>query len=244
MAVMSRTADELFAFLTAARTAASITELDSQFATLIQKWGFERWTATPIGAFGAGAVRPFEIVFGRPSRAWSAYYRERNYFAQDAAIRALMRSNEAIWWSQFARTARLASNERRLFDEAREFGIGEGLSAPLRIANAVWVCALTGVDAEPRSDVTDAARFAAERYVLRALALREPDYALEADAHVTRAQMDIIRLLARGLNLKQSAQALRLAPSTVYNQIATAKHRMGVKTVNELVRRMTEAGRL
>jgi LuxR family transcriptional regulator, activator of conjugal transfer of Ti plasmids len=245
VSAVSSIATPLFDFLSAARSAASMVELDAQFANLIDDWGFDRWTTTPIGTGGLSNVRPFDIVFGRPSRDWSSRYRERNYFLHDAAVRTLLQSNEALWWTEFSRVARLSGEERRLFDEAREFGIGEGLSTPIRLANhSVWVCALTGPNAKQSLEIQDAARAASERYLLRALTLRDMNNATESDAPVTKAQMEIIRLLARGLNLKESAQALHLAPSTVYNQIATAKYRMGVKTVGELVRRMAEAGRL
>ncbi len=220
-------------------------ELDNTFAKLIQGWGFDRWTAMPIGSPSMSPVRPFEIVFGRPSREWSVRYREQNYSRHDAALRTLMQSNEAIWWTSFSRAARLSSEERRLFDESREFGVGEGLSAPIRMANqSVWVCALTGPHAEPHWEIADAARFASERYLLKALELREPDDLAPPLAPITPAQMEIVRLLARGLNLKQTAHALRLSPSTVYNQIAAAKHRMAVKTVAELLRKITQAGKL
>lgn len=220
-------------------------ELDNTFLKLIQGWGFDRWTAMPICSASLSPVRPFEIVFGRPSREWSVRYREQNYFRHDAALRTLLQSNEAIWWTSFARAARLSIEERRLFDECREFGVGEGLSAPIRIANqSVWVCALTGQNAEPHWEIADAARFASERYLLKALELREPDEVGEPLPAITPAQMEIVRLLARGLNLKQCAHALKLSPSTVYNQIAAAKHRMAVKTVPELLRRITAAGGL
>ena len=242
---MSTVSKDLFAFLGAARAASSMPELDNQFAKLIGTWGFDRWTAMPIAAPSLNAVRPFEIVFGRPSRRWSVRYRERNYARQDAALRMLLQANDAIWWTPFSRSTRLSAGERRLFDEAREFGVGEGLSAPIRLADqTVWVCALTGSHAEPHWEIADAGRFAAERYVRTALALRQPEPAEPAAEAVTPAQMEIVSLLARGHTLKQSAQILGLAPSTVYNQIAAAKQRMMVKTVPELLRKMTTTGRL
>ena len=161
---MSGISDGLFTFLASARTASSMQALDNSFSRLIQTWGFERWTAMPIGSAALSPVRPFEIVFGRPSRDWSVRYREQNYARHDAALRALLQSNEAIWWTSFARSERLSIEERRLFDEARAFGVREGLSAPIRMANqSVWVCALTGEHAEPHWEIADAARFAAER---------------------------------------------------------------------------------
>ena len=242
---MSQPSADLFAFLADARETRSMSELDNAFAKLIQGWGFDRWTTMPIASPSLGPVRPFEIVFGRGSQRWSKHYREKNYYLHDAAIRALQQSNDAIWWTTFGRSARLSSEERRLFDEARAFDVAEGLSAPIRLADhSVWVCALTGRHAKPHAQVTDAARFAAERYLLTALKFRAPEERGRDGALVTPAQMEIVRLLVRGLNLKQAAQALKLSPSTVYNQMADARRRMAVKTVPELLRRMSAAGKL
>lgn len=242
---MSTVSNDLFAFLASARSASSLPDLDNEFAKLIGAWGFDRWTAMPIASPSMNPVRPFEIVFGRPSRRWSVRYREQNYARQDAALRTLMQSNDAIWWSSFARSTRLSAGERRLFDEAREFGVAEGLSAPIRLADqTVWVCALTGPHAEPHWEIADAGRFAAERYVRMALMLRQPEPAEAAIGAVTPAQLEIIGLLARGHTLKQSAQILGLAPSTVYNQIAAAKQRLMVRTVPELLSKITATGRL
>ena len=242
---MSQPSADLFAFLANARETRSMSELDNAFAKLIQDWGFDRWTTMPIASPSLGPVRPFKIVFGRGSDRWRKHYIEKNYYLHDAAIRTLQQSNEAIWWTSFGRTARLSSQERRLFDEARAFGVVEGLSAPIRLADqSVWVCALTGRHAKPHREVTDAARFAAERYLLTALRFRAPEERGRGGALVTPGQMEIVRLLVRGLNLKQSAQALGLSPSTVYNQMADARRRMAVKTVPELLRRMSAAGKL
>ena len=146
----------------------------------------------PIASPSLGPVRPFEIVFGRGSPQWSKHYRDKNYYLQDAAIRTLQNSNDAIWWTSFGRSTRLSPEERRLFDEARAFGVAEGLSAPIRLADhSVWVCALTGRHAKPHEQLTDAARFAAERYLLTALKFRAPDKPGQRAARVTPAQMDI-----------------------------------------------------
>ena len=242
---MSTLSDDLFGFLAAARAAKSLPDLDNSFAKLIGCWGFDRWTTLPIASPARGPVRPFEVVFGRGSRAWSARYREKKYFMHDAALRALHRSNEAIWWTKFARTARLSPDERRLFDEARAFGVGEGLSAPIRLADqSVWACAMTGPDVRPHPEVTDAARFAAEGYLISALGFHDVGIVGAGSPAVTPAQIEIVRMLARGMNLKQSAQALRRSPSTVYNQIADAKSRMAVKTVAELLQRVSAGGML
>lgn len=242
---MARVPVDLFDFLAVARAAPTMGDLDNAFARLIGGWGFDRWTTIPIASGALSPVRPFEVVFGRPSKRWSKHYRKNNYFLRDAAIRALMRSNESIWWNAFSRGAPLTPEERKLFAEAREFGVAEGLSAPLRLANnSVWVCALTGANPDPNWEVGDAARFAGERYLLRALDLRESVLRPARSAPVTSGQLDILRLLADGLSQKEAAQALGLSPRTVYNQIGAARARLGVKSVPELIRKVIKAGAL
>jgi DNA-binding CsgD family transcriptional regulator len=240
---LARVPDDLFAFLAAARAASSMVELDGAFARLIQGWGFDNWTTMPIASGALAPVRPFEVVFGNPSKEWSKRYREKNYFRRDAAIRALMQSNEGIWWNAFGRNGRLAPEERRLFVEARAHGIAEGLSTPLRLANnSVWVSALTGQHSRPNWQIADAARLAAERYLLKALALRADTLPTPRKAALTDAQLGIVRLLAEGLNQKETALRLKISPRTVYNQLYLARQRLGAKTVSELVRRVTRAG--
>lgn len=240
---MARVPDDLFTFLALARVAPSMVELDSAFARLIQSWGFDSWTTMPIASGAMAPVRPFEVIFGRPSKDWSKRYREKNYFRRDAAIRSLLHSNEGIWWNAFGRNNRLAPEERRLFAEARACGIAEGLSIPLRLANnAVWVSALTGQQPRPNWQVADAARLAAERYLVKALALRADTLPAPRMVDLTAGQLEIVRLLAEGLNQKEAAQRLKISPRTVYNQLHLARQRLDVKSVSELVRRATRAG--
>lgn len=240
---MSGVPDELFQFLAAARGAANMATLDEAFAELIGRWGFNRWTAIPIS--GAVSIRPFQTVFGRPSDSWSKHYREKNYFRRDAAIRALLHSADSIWWNAFARAARLSPEERRLFAEAKEHGIAEGLSAPVRLpGGSVWVCALTGPETDPDWQVGDAARYAAERYVVRALQLQRMEGVGVDPSGLTPGQCSIVRLLADGLNAKEVGRALNISPRTVYNQISAAKQRLGVRRVGELIRRVLVSDRL
>jgi len=242
---MGRVPADLFDFLGAARLAPTMVDLDNLFARLIRSWGFERWTTMPIAAGPLSPVKPFDVVFGKGSQRWSRHYRNNGYFSRDAAIGALLRSNEPIWWSAFSRSAQLTPEERRLFAEAREFGVAEGLSTPLRLANhSVWVCALTGKESKPNWQVGDAARLAAVRYLLRALDLREATLDPSHASVLTPGQMNILRLLAEGLSQKAAAEALGISPRTVYNQIAAARLRLGVKTVPELIRKAMRLGAL
>lgn len=229
-------ADRVFRFLEEAREAESQFVLDAAFQKLIADWGFDRWTATPIHSPPRSVFRPFEIVLGKPSKEWSVRYRDNGYFKHDAVINHIAHSSDAVWWSTFPAEKRLSHEEKMLFDEAREFGVGEGLTAPVRLYDgSIWVCALTGTSAEPAPHIADAARFAGERYVVSSLRLRRFAEPNPRAALITAGQAEIIELVSRGATLREAAGTLNLSPSTVYNQVADAKRRAMVKTTSELV---------
>jgi DNA-binding CsgD family transcriptional regulator len=237
-------ADHVFRFLEDARDIESAAALDTCFFRLIESWGFDRWTATPIQSPARSAIRPLEIVLGRPSREWSGRYRENGYFRHDAVINHIAHNSDAVWWSKFSQEMRLSHEEKMLFDEAREHGVGEGLTAPVRLADgSIWACALTGSLATPAPFVADAARFAAERYILTALDLRQRAVPLALGTALTPGQAEIIELLARGLTLRQAAATLNISPRTAYNQVADAKRRAMVKTTTELVHKTSGKAR-
>jgi DNA-binding CsgD family transcriptional regulator len=229
-------ADHVFSFLEDARNMESPAALDASFLRLIESWGFDRWTATPILSPARGAIRPMEVVLGRPSREWSGRYRDKGYFRHDAVVNYITHQSDAVWWSRFSNEMRLSHEEKMLFDEAREHGVGEGLTAPVRLADgSLWVCALTGTLATPAPFIADAARFAAERYIVRAMELRRRGEMLTLGASITRGQAEIVALLARGMTVRQAAETLNIQPRTAYNQVADAKRRAMVKTTTELV---------
>ena len=229
-------ADEVFRFLDEARDIESQFALDAAFFRVISRWGFDRWTVTPVHTPSRSAFRPFEIVFGKPSKEWSARYRQNGYAKHDAVLNYVTHNSDAVWWSLFSRDRRLSHEEKMLFAEARECGVGEGLTAPVRLHDgSIWVCALTGPSAQPAPHIPDAARLIGERYVLSSLELRNSDQPVPRAALITAGQAEIIRLVARGATLREVARTLNLSPSTVYNQVADAKRRATVKTTSELV---------
>jgi DNA-binding CsgD family transcriptional regulator len=237
-------ADDVFRFLEDVRHLDSHADVDAAFSRLIERWGFDRWTATPIMSPARSAIRPLEIVLGRPSREWSGHYREKGYFRHDAVVKHITQNSDAVWWSKFSREMRLSHEEKMLFDEAREHGVGEGLTAPVRLADgSIWACALTGSSAAPAPFIADAARFAAERYILTALGLRQRAMPLLRGTPLTPGQTEIVELLARGLTLRQAAAALNIRPRTAYNQVADAKRRAMVKTTTELVHQASGSAR-
>jgi DNA-binding CsgD family transcriptional regulator len=156
------------------------------------------------------------------------------YWQHDSLIPLLHKVDEGIWWSDHAKRSCLTPIEQEMFDDARYMGIGEGLSIPVRLADGeLWVCQLTTGEIDPRDDIADGAFLAANRYIYRALKLAEAEDTniMQEEDPLTGQQWRIISLLERDMPLRGVAKALNIAPSTVYNHMASAKARLGVHTI-------------
>lgn len=220
----------------------SIAELDAKFQSLVALWGFERWGAVPVIGPRGGAIDPISLALGTPSSEWRAHYSENAYHRHDAVIQALRDCEDPIWWTEFVKKRPLTAVQRRIFDEAREHGIAEGLSiATGFVDGSVWICALTGLKAKPHQEITVIARAATDVYLRRARSIRRP-ITVTPRSYLTHRQLEIVRLLSRGASAEAAAGALSIKPRTVYNQIGIAKERLEVRTQSELISRAYELG--
>jgi DNA-binding CsgD family transcriptional regulator len=223
--------------------ATSIRTLDQCFRRVVEPWGFSRWTAMQIAGARRGPVEPFDQALGKSSAEWTEHYRDNKYYEVDAVLQLLKDSDDPVWWSEMANAPGLSPTQRRIFLEAREFGLQEGLTAPVSFVNgSVWICAITGSDAQPASDVRFAAHQAMNVYIRRARQIRRPDAPSKEKDLLTRQQIRIVALMARGANAKAAAEQLGIKAKTVYHQIQFAKQRLQVRTATELVARAWELG--
>lgn len=78
-------------------------------------------------------------------KEWSQRYYEKNYFASDPAHLHLSRSIDPYTWSETLACPDYTKPQRRIFDEARTFGMKEGLLVPIiRFGNGVALITVAG----------------------------------------------------------------------------------------------------
>lgn len=231
---MSSLFKDLEEFVGSSPECRTMAELDGAFARFVEASGFRHFSAVHVNA---PRTESDDVVYiGRPNPTWGARYLEMNYARNDAAIRHLRTSDAPIWWNEFAGRGELERDELRLFGEAKECGIAEGISTAVRLADGpLLMCALTGMEAEPRWDLAPVFRFAAMHYVMVANTLSRPGAKRGRDLF-TPCQRRILSLAEEGNTLQQVAEILGKSPSTIYNQIAHAKERTGARTLSELQR--------
>lgn len=89
------------------------------------------------GRLRKGSDGAAEVTFykgGRPAVGWMTHYRENGYRPHDPLVAATSVRSAPFFWSEIVGDGgRLTPKCRRMFDEARAFGIAEGLVIPLRV---------------------------------------------------------------------------------------------------------------
>lgn len=90
-----------------------------------------------ISAFGMPALQDRKPMFGFRDTDWLRHYRKHHYFKDDALpIQALALKDwgRPFWWSDFVAENALTDIQKRIFKEAFDFGLKEGVVIPIHAA--------------------------------------------------------------------------------------------------------------
>lgn len=210
----------------------AINDLNVALAKRLSVHGFTTFACA--GVTGPGGVVRTEEFFGRPHRQWEARYFDRQYFRQDAVIRIGWSNSGPFFWHELQQKHVLRPEEQLLFDEARDFGIGNGFITPVRNFDGSFSVVSMGgqqVNDDPK------ARTALHLMSLyfagmgRRLKLHS---GLDRGADLTSRQREIVTMLAIGLKQSDIATRLALSERTVETHIALARIRLNVTTTAQL----------
>lgn len=227
----------VFDFIDAVHAAPTFGEVNRLFRRLIAGWGFERWNCVQVSS-AAGLIRqPLRRAFGEPNAAFHQRYREALHIYRDPAVPEVLKRTAAFWWSDVAADPKLTKDQLRVFEEAKEFGGGDGLTVPIRFPDGtIWACVLVGQGPMKTQAVADMGQIAAQFYAGRALYLRDLQRReLAPSGRLTDRQRHLVELLRFGNTQTDIAKMRGLSESTVNNELAEARARLGCCTIAELV---------
>lgn len=207
--------------------------------TFAKNAGFCRFVYADLGG---GDVRSFSDY----PHEWQQRYLERNYVMNDPVVATAKRSMQPAVWSIEDR-CRYGPEERKVMDEAYEFGIASGVMVPIR--GGFGRTALLAL-ASDRPDAAD-------------IAVRDVAYAATAVAYV---HINLLRLSKRaigaaGISLSpreqtcliwaslgktkaEAAQMLGISEKTVRFHIDNAREKLGATNTVHAVRIAAERGLL
>jgi hypothetical protein len=130
-------------FAERAGAATTVGELNHAFGSMAQLWGFDNFVAIQVSSKQIHLRAPLARSFGSPPVLWLNRYREAGHVHRDAGISRIMSTTEPYWWSELE-AENLTTEQKLVFNEAREFGLANGLVVPIRQPDgSVWSCLLS-----------------------------------------------------------------------------------------------------
>lgn len=231
MQIGPRLQDYVRAFL-ATRTMVELEEL-LQAATL--ELGYDRFTMIQHIDFagsldGAVVLSTFDI-------AWVRRVISRRYFHFDPVIATSHRYGAPFAWNRIPELIDLTRRQRRMFDEARRFGIVDGLTVPLhrpgqRLATCTFVSAESRI---VRLEQLAIAQVVASFAYQAALDLVRGNAEQSEPVPLTERQIDCITLSAAGKTDWEIGRILGISESTAHSHMMRAMKRYGVFNRQQLI---------
>lgn len=227
MSISPEAAARAFDSLVSMRRCNSTGELDALMREALSDIGLP-WFS--LARFFTGNGSPATTVLqGRFEPGWSERYVEQNYAASSLIARELLtRSDSYSWGEVLSRSA--DPDQDRIFHEAREHGLRDGLFTPVRWTdNSYAAVVIAGSDGQ----LDDAAHRAMAEVLssyyaveCRRLGVAPP----AASAILSPRQRDCLAWVRHGKSSTDIAYLIGISAQTVEEHIAHACRKLGVRT--------------
>jgi len=180
---------------------------------------------------GAMAVTNYPDEFVRS-------YIENHHYVIDPVYQVSERIDRPFGWGEIPTFVDLTQRQLALFEEARRYGIVNGITVPLRIPSESYAsCSFAGsepIDVTP--SLTTTLEIVAGFGFKAALRLHRPKLPSNAPK-LTRREAECTALVALGKSDWEISKILGLSQSTVRYFVSAAKRRYGVYKRSELASR-------
>jgi len=216
-----------FDALAAMRRCDSVQELDAAIGQALGELGLP-WFS--LARFFAADGTPATLVLqGRFEPEWSEHYVRQNYAASSLIARELLRRDGSYSWSDvLARTDDPVQD--RIFNEAREHGLRDGMFTPIRWADGSYAAVVTaGRDAQLDDPIHRTITEVLSTYYAhecRRLGVSLPS----AGALLSSRQRDCLAWVRHGKSSTDIAELIGISSQTVEEHVAQACRKLGVRT--------------
>jgi DNA-binding CsgD family transcriptional regulator len=165
-------------------------------------------------------------------KAWVDHYIDAGYTRTDPARKFALLHPVPFFWSEIF--PHIRGKNMRVFNEAKEFGLAAGLSVP--IYDAGTLVGVIGVsskrknieDVRLKSSIGIAAQIFCTVYNQIVREENETPYSPPVQQPLTKRELEILMILAKGLNKPEIADALHISQSAVAYHIKNIFLKLGV----------------
>jgi LuxR family transcriptional regulator, quorum-sensing system regulator BjaR1 len=109
--------------------ATSLTQLHSILRGAVTSFGIDYFEVDEVRQ--SQEARPVDALFGDNHRAWSAHYLERQHYRHDSIVNHVRAHISPVLWRDLLVPGRISESEKRVFDEAGDFGLNDGFCIPI-----------------------------------------------------------------------------------------------------------------
>lgn len=201
--------------------------IQEAFAAALGRLGITNFALLQVSPDPGAMSR--NIIDERMPQGWKQRYFEQGYAAHDPCVSEVMTNLEPFLWSEaFARSQR-DRIQRRIFDEAADFNLNEGMCIPIygpRRYVAFATLAGMQIDVAPGS-----------RAALHVMALYTHNKLLNLASsprpnqpNLTRREAECLRWVAQGKSDWEIGEILSISERTAHWYIECAKRKLGVAT--------------
>ncbi len=175
----------------------------------------------PHGSFSFSTMPP----------AWVERYLSQKFYLVDPVFREMRARRAPVVWSDVSSRQDLSEPQRNLFEEARSFGIGDGLCIPIFESDSFGLVAMAMPDFDPAT--TDAVRrgipllqaisHVFHTYVADA---RHPEWAARVMRPLSPREREVMQWVAAGKTDWEVSTILHISERSVKFHVAGARRKL------------------
>ncbi|MBT9291504.1 LuxR family transcriptional regulator [Prosthecodimorpha staleyi] len=174
--------------------------------------------------------------------AWGERYLAKKYDQVDPTVKRVRMSLQPFRWSD-VREQTLSAVEKKILDEATEFGLNDGIAVPIHDLNGLEAGVSFGTDRLLIDSRAQAALHLISIYAYECLRRQAPDRSGgQKPIHLSRRERECIQWTAAGKTSWEIGQIIGVSEATVNEYLYAAARRLNTRTRPQLIARCMREG--
>lgn len=223
-----------------------MSELEHLFSQALADLGYRQWAYQVVHADTIIDEEP--LIITTFPEVWHAHYAASGYHLIDPVVRLGPRQVTPFQWSALSFGIEPTPDQRRMFDEAEEFGVAEGVGIPIHGPNGALAMASMVSDEAPEA-LTRLMAASGHEVHLMSLAFHNALRDLGAFGRARPMPMQLsprerecLLWYAKGKSMWEIAAILRIGHRTVHHYMENVRRKLGTANSMEAVLRATMSG--
>ena len=231
-------------FIEQSNQATNLTTLFSIYSAAMEQYGYDRVLFALVNDHPTLQQEAQHGVVKNYPEDWVAHYLAEGYDKIDAVRQRVMVSVEAFTWDQLVATTQFSKIQQKLFNEAREAGLNNGIGIPLRGPGGTIAgvgAASSQLNVSPFNRFGQRANLITYQFYFSFWRLMEQKNS-KANVQLSQREKDILLWSATGKSREDIALALFISSHTVDYHIRNIFRKLETHTMISAVVKAIQMG--